>query len=133
MSKIASSKNPLLLAARSGRLNSKLNAYLTACHASTDATDGKASKKGVCERIPNLAGFCRSMGCGLSAMEELWQSFPQHADYLCAVFEDEALNAVRSLGIWTTYFKERLGVSGQSGSDEGTMPMFEHDIVEDGA
>lgn len=133
MSKIASSNNPLLSAARKGRLNSKLNAYLTECHASVDAADAKANKKGGTERIPNLAGFCRSMGCGLTAMEELWQSFPQHADYLCAVFEDEALNAVRSLGIWTTYFKERLGVSGQTGSDESATLVFEHDIEEDGA
>lgn len=132
MRKIACNENPLLTAAERGRLNAKLNRYLAECRAPPDGTDTKSQKKGY-ERIPNLAGFCRSLGCGLGAMDELRQVFPHCADYLCAVFEDEALNAVRSLGIWSTYFKEVLGVSGQAGGGDTPTYVFEHDLVEDGA
>lgn len=129
--KLASDENPLLKAAENGRLRAKLNSYLMACRA-PPMTDSKAGKKRE-ERIPNLAGFCRDLGCGLAAMDELRQRYPRHADYLCAVFEDEALNSIGSTSIWSTYFKERLGVQSEPReSNPAPTLVFEHDIMEDG-
>ena len=134
MRKIAPDENPLLLAARNGRLNAKLNNYLNECRAPPKEECNRGKRKKESEKIPNLAGFCRSIGCGISAMDELRSEFPRYADYLCAVFEDEALNSIRSLGIWSTHFKERLGVRPEQPDGDSTPAfLFEHDIEEDGA
>ena len=133
MRKIDPDKNPMLLAARRGRLNAKLNSYLDECRPPTDGTSGKGTRRTAGEKIPNLAGFCRSLGCGLSALEELRGEFPRIADYIYAVFEDEALNSIRSPGIWSAHFKDRLGVHVEAPDDSTPVLVFEHDIEEDGA
>lgn len=132
MRKIAP-ENPLLLAARNGRLNAKLNNYLNECRAPPDEECNHGKRKNAEDRIPNLAGFCRSVGCGLSAFDELLYEFPHLADYLCAVFEDEALNAIRSPAFWNAHFKERFGVHSEVPDNAAPVLVFEHDIEEDGA
>ena len=133
MRKIAPNENPLLQAARSGRLNAKLTSYLDECRPPTDENPRRKRNGAEDGRIPNLAGFCRSMGCGLSAFEELLDEFPQFADYLSAVFEDEALNAIRSPAFWNAHFKERFGTRQVPSDDTAPVLVFEHDIEEDGA
>lgn len=133
MRKIVPDENPLLTAARSGRLNAKLNSYLDECRPPTEGIPKKSTRKGAGEKIPNLAGFCRSVGCGLSAIEELRCEFPRLADYLYAVFEDEALNAIRSPAFWNAHFKERLSSHTDVSDDSTPVLVFEHDIEEDGA
>ena len=68
-------------------------------------------------------------------MSRLREAYPQHYDYLCAVMEDEVLNSARSPALLNSYLKERLGY-GDKGSTESTeqipLPIFEHDILEDG-
>ena len=122
----------LASAASSGRLEKLIRRYLKFCR---DADDGK--KGG---RFPNLAGFCRWMGCGMDSVERLRLSDPAAADYLIAVMEDEALNSpVLSPTVVSAYLKHRLAYgekspAGTSTTDCGEMRLvFEHDIAEDGS
>ena len=123
------SDNILLEAASSGKLQRLLKKYLSSCRPSPDADPKKDPG-----RLPNLAGFCASLGCGCACLDELRDEFPRLADYLCAVFEDEALNAVRSSTLWNFHFKDRLGYfGGRSNEGEGELQLiFDHDIKEDG-
>ena len=66
--------------AESGRLKKKIERYLKTCRAKDDT-----AKKG--GRFPNLAGFCRWFGCGLSAVEQLRLTHPEAVDYLIAVMD----------------------------------------------
>ena len=116
----------------SGRLDRSIRGYLKTCR----PEDGD-KKSG---RFPNLAGFCRRLGCGLSAIEQLRATHPEAVDYLLAVLEDEALNApVVSATVVGAYLKRRLSygekaLSDISSTDCGeTRLIFEHDIAEDGA
>ena len=116
----------------SGRLERVIRQYLKSCR----SEDG--SVKGC--RFPNLAGFCRRLGFGLSALEQLRSSHPEALDYLIAVMEDEALNApVLSPTVVSAYLKRRLAYGEKplpetSLADCGeTRLIFEHDIAEDGA
>lgn len=117
-----------------GKLNSYLNRYLADCRPPPDADPKKGGG-----RFPNLAGFCRWLGCGISEVEALRLSHPREADRLCAVMEDEALNtALLSPTVISAYLKRRLGYSEKaeatSGAECGEMRViFEHDIFEDGA
>ena len=123
--------NALIDAARGGVLPKRIKKYLSGCRPPADAD----SKKEI-GRLPTLAGFCSSLGCGLGAAEELAREFPEDFDYLCAVLEDEALNSARSPTLINTYLKERLryGERGDaSGADVPVQPIFEHDILEDGS
>ena len=122
----------LLTAAERGRLPRLLERYLAECHAE------QTGKKGA--RFPNLAGFCRWAGCGLSAVEALRAGNGDAADYLLAVLEDEALNSpVLSPTLTGAYLKRRLGYGEKSDAPAsqtecGEMRLiFEHDIGEDGA
>ena len=121
-------------AVESGRLERYLSGYLKSCLPSP-AADPKRDRG----RFPNLAGFCRWLGCGLSELDSLRISFPDAHDYLCAVMEDEALNnAALSPTLATAYLKRRLGYAERSeGVSEATCGemrvIFEHDISEDGA
>ena len=124
-------KKDLEGAARTGRLKKWLNEYLAECH---PAQGGK--KDG---RFPNLAGFCRWLGCGMEGMERLRLTYPDEADYLTAVMEDEALNSpILSPTIVGAYLKRRLcygekGTSPASLADCGEVRLvFDHDIAEDG-
>lgn len=126
--------NPLIRAAKKKELHAILEAYLADC---TPSSDG--SKKTV-PRIPNLAGFCRSTGCGVRAFSQFADSYPELADYICAVLEDEALTLSPSPTLLTAYLKRRLGYADKSKAEEsetetncGLMRLiFEHDIEEDG-
>ena len=130
MNKYAEHYNPLITAARKGKLCAKLKAYLAECRPPPE----QMVKRGAVSKIPNLAGFCASLGCGCACLDELRDEFPRLADYLCAVFEDEALNAVRSSTLWNFHFKDRLGYfGGRSNEGEGELQLiFDHDIKEDG-
>ena len=118
-------------AAEQDHLERWIRRYLKSCR---PETDGK--KNG---RFPNLAGFCRFMGCGMNAVEDLRLSHPDAAEYLIAVMEDEALNSpVLSPTVVSAYLKRRLAygeksISSASQTDCGEMRLiFEHDISEDG-
>lgn len=124
-------ENALIDAARGGVLPRKIKRYLSACRPPADADPKKEIG-----RLPTLAGFCSSLGCGLGAAEELAHTYPEDFDYLCAVLEDEALNSARSPTLINTYLKERLryGERVEAASSEASVqPIFEHDILEDGS
>lgn len=115
-----------------GRLDRSIHAYLKTCR--PDEGDKKSG------RFPNLAGFCRRFGVGLSAVERLRSTHPDAVDYLLAVLEDEALNApVLSPTVVGAYLKRRLSYGDKASPDVSstdcgeTRVIFEHDIAEDGA
>ena len=117
-------------AASAGRLPKLIGQYLKFCRKSEEKKGG---------RFPNLAGFCRWMGCGMDAVEQLRLTHPEDADYLVAVMEDEALNSpVLSPTVVGAYLKRRLAygeraTSASSSADCGEVRLiFEHDITEDG-
>ena len=117
-------------AAEAGRLRRLIERYLKSCRAPEEKKGG---------RFPNLAGFCRWLGCGVDALEQLKLTHPDEADYLIAVMEDEALNSpVLSPTVVGAYLKRRLAYGEkQSGAsslaDCGEVRLvFEHDIAEDG-
>ena len=117
-----------------GKLKSYLNRYLESCQPPPNADPKKGGGL-----FPNLAGFCRWLGCGISEVEALRLSHPVEADRLCAVMEDEALNtALLSPTVISAYLKRRLGYGDKSdpisGAECGEMRViFEHDVFEDGA
>lgn len=117
-------------AAEAGRLRRLIERYLKSCRAPEEKKGG---------RFPNLAGFCRWLGCGVDALEQLKLTHPDEADYLIAVMEDEALNSpVLSPTVVGAYLKRRLAYgekqsSASSLADCGEVRLvFEHDIAEDG-
>ena len=126
--------NPLLRAVKKKTLAEHLCDYLASCAPADDT-----SKKGV-GKIPNLAGFCRHLSCGVGAYLQFADTYPELADYLSAVFEDEALNFSPSPTVLSAYLKKRLGYGEKAKSDEGESEtdcglmrlVFEHDIEEDG-
>lgn len=126
--------NAMTKAAANGRLGRKLLDYLASCRPPPDADP----KKNV-GRFPNLAGFCRYLGCGLTASEELHVTHPAQYDYVCAVLEDEALNFSPSPTVTSAYLKQRLGYgekpdAAAAATECGSLQLiFEHDISEDGA
>ena len=89
-------------------------------------------------RFPNLAGFCRYLGIGVEALEEIFKDYPQSYDVICAVFEDEALNSELSPTIINTYLKQRLGYGEKAELKQAACQLpelklvFDHDIFEDG-
>ena len=118
-------------AAERGRLRKLVEQYLKACR-----PEGEDRKSG---RFPNLAGFCRWLGHGTESIERLRVSYPEEADYLLAVMEDEALNSpVLSPTVVSAYLKRRLAYGEKtpqaSTAECGELRLvFEHDIAEDGA
>ena len=126
--------NPLLRAAKKKELAGALRAYLDCCAAPTEG--GKKADR----RLPNLAGFCRSLGCGVRAFSQFAEVYPETADYLQAVLEDELLVNSPSPTLLAAYLKKRLGYADKSkdGEDETETDcglvrlVFEHDIEEDG-
>ena len=117
-------------AAENGRLRRLIERYLKSCRVPEEKKGG---------RFPNLAGFCRWMGCGIEAIDQLRLTHPDEADYLIAVMEDEALNSpVLSPTVVGAYLKRRLAygekaASVSSSADCGEVRrVFEHDIAEDG-
>ncbi len=132
----AAAQDVLQRAADEGRLPSLMDAYLLSCRLGDGEESGSSKKR---ERsFPNLAGFCRHLGCGVSSAERLRHSHPELYDRLCAILEDEALNASISPNLLSAYLKRRLGyaeakeAAGVSTSCEQLRLVFEHDILEDG-
>lgn len=128
----------LCKAAKKGRLAKLLEKYLEFCQNADGDTD--ANKKKHSSRFPNLAGFCRFLGCGLSEIDRLREEYPEDADYILAVMEDEALNCdAVGATLMSTYFKNRIGDAKKDKIDETSADcgevrvFFEHDIGEDGA
>lgn len=124
----------LMAAAKRGKLKRLLELYLKSCQ-----REGDADAKKNTATFPNLAGFCRFIGCGLAAMELLRDGNPEVYDYVCTVLEDEALRYSVSPTVMSAYLKQRLGL-GEKPGDSGTKStecgqlklVFEHDILEDG-
>lgn len=93
-------------------------------------------KKGA-GRFPNLAGFCRRLGIGVSSIKLLEGEYPEQYGALLSLFEDEALNSTQSATILSAYMKEHLGF-GEKKEGGASLPVgdikvvFEHDILEDG-
>lgn len=123
------SESALVRAAKEGSLARKLKQYVKSCRPPPDADPKKEG------RLPTLAGFCGKLGCGVSAVPELQRQFPEQFEYLCAVLEDEALNATRcSPTIVNAYLKEHFGYGEKApeADEEAVRLIFEHDILEDG-
>ena len=120
-----------LRAAEEGTLTDLLLQYLTLCHQGSRA-DPKHPI------LPNLAGFCRFLGCGTAELEELRGTHPALLDRLTAILEDEALNALLSPTLLNAYLKRRLSYADKAeeahtGAECGEMRLvFDHDILEDG-
>lgn len=116
------------------KLNSYLSGYLKACRPPPEADPKRAVA-----RFPNIAGFCRFLGCGIAEFESFRLSHPMEADYVCTVLEDEALNTqVLSPTLSSAYLKRRLGYAEKNEpTSQATCGevrvIFEHDITEDGA
>ena len=89
-------------------------------------------------RFPNLAGFCRYLGIGLSEFSEVMEKYPAECDAVLAALEDEALNLCNSATLISAYMKQRLGYGRLSAEpkyhcdSEQLELVFEHDIFEDG-
>ncbi len=90
--------------------------------------------------LPNIAGFCRSLGVGVSEFEGLRSSHPEIHSALCAVFEDEALNSRVSPSVLALYLRGRLDYGDRRGSEEEKKEVdapltvvFEHDVLDDGS
>jgi hypothetical protein len=89
------------------------------------------------ERFPNIAGFARTLGVGVSTLKKIEGRWPELYGTLLALFEDEALNSDRSATVLNAYIKERLNF-GEKREGGATLPVgdirvvFEHDIGEDG-
>lgn len=121
-------------AARRGQLGKLLEAYLSACR-----EQPSADPKHRGGAFPNLAGFCRSLGCGLDELDTLRAFDAEAADALCTALEDEALNRSPMLSptVVSAYLKRRLGYGEKteaiSGAEAGEVRLiFDHDISEDG-
>ena len=115
-----------------GKLAMHLEKYIRECKKVEDGKKGG--------RLPNLAGFCRWLGCGIGEVETLRLTHPAESDYLAAVMEDEALNTPAvSPTVVAAYLKRRLGYAEKADStavqtDCGEVRLiFGHDILEDGA
>lgn len=134
-SKCSPGQDALLAAAEAGTLPSLMDAYLQECRASGEPSKGAKHAEG---SFPNLAGFCRLLGCGVSSAERLRREHPSLYDRICAILEDEALNASISPNLLSAYLKRRLGY-GEKQESEGVTAeceqlrlVFEHNILEDG-
>ncbi len=86
------------------------------------------------DTLPNIAGFCRSLGVGVSEFDGLRRSHPDIHGILLAAFEDVALNADVPASILSLYLRGRLDYNdrGREEADAPTAVMFEHDVMRDG-
>ncbi len=108
--------------------------YVESCRPPPDSDPKKNPPK-----LPNLAGFCRFLGCGIAEFERLRKYAPDLAEQIRTSLEDELLSGATSATLLSLYLKKRLGYEeedGNAGSEisAGTMRLiFDHDIKEDGA
>ena len=111
--------------------------YVKNCKSNVNVIESKGGREKRVERFPNLAGFARSLGVGVSDIKNIEAKWPGYYGALLAIFEDEALNSDKNATILNAYIKERLNF-GEKKESGATLPMgdvqlvFEHDIEEDG-
>ncbi len=123
-------------ACRRGILGQILEEYIAACHAPLGEpapTDKKTRGSVRGDRFPNLAGFCRYLGCSTEEWLAMEKEQPEVFGRLRAALEDEALNAVMSPTVIAAYLKKRLGYDKEPTDTEGPIAVqFAHDIFRDG-
>jgi hypothetical protein len=127
-----SSKGSLLQICQEERIDELLDGYIVFCSADQNVERKKQSSK---NSFPNLAGFCRYLGIGITDLNELSDTHPKEYERIMTVLEDEALNSGLSATLLSAYLKKRLGYDTPSGSVKGSSQLeicFEHDIMEDG-
>ncbi len=114
-------------------LMESVSEYLTSCRSESAEQSPSKGKSGA-QRFPNLAGFCRHVGAGMSELRSLRARFPHEYDRLLAIFEDEALNSALSPTLLSAYMKKRLLYSEEESEATGKEVVwcFEHDIIADG-
>ena len=117
-----------------GRLSELTENYLAFCH--REKKEGATSSKKASTALPNLAGFCRYVGVGMTELEKLLSEFPRERELFLASLEDEALNSAASPTVVSAYLKRRLGYEKEPCSVRD-LPnqlkiQFEHDIFKDG-
>lgn len=113
-----------------GRLWAALEDYVCRC------VDEKVKDK---RRFPNAAGLARHLEVSVAALRQFGEREPEAYGRICAVLEDEALNADASVMLISAYLKQRLGY-GDRETEEGSSRaveeplklVFEHDILTDG-
>jgi hypothetical protein len=114
-----------------------LEEYIALCHPVQETEEAKSRSRvssNPSGRFPNLAGFCRFIGCSTEEWLAFEQEYPVPFGRLRAVLEDEALNASLSPTVIGAYLKKRLGYDKESDArgGESLTVRFEHDIWEDG-
>ena len=114
-----------------GKIVDAIGDYVLLCRKETGGNPKSAG------RIPNVAGFCRSLGVTLSDFDRLKKTRPEHHGAICAALEDEALNSQMTATILSIYLKHRLGYSEDREevgvTDSGQLRLiFDHDAFEDG-
>ena len=123
---------------RDGLLDSRVEEYIWLCHSTPThvSDDSPKSKSKTRSVFPNIAGFCRFLGTGLSDISCLAADFPVEHDRLIAIFEDEALNSEVSPTLLSAYLKKRMRYTEDARdirSDQMEVSYcFEHDIFADG-
>lgn len=128
---------PLAEAFHAGTLRHKLEEYISLCHPPAKPDEerprSRASSPST-DRFPNLAGFCRFLGCSTEEWLTMEREHPILFGRLRAVLEDEALNATLSPTLIGAYLKRRLGYDNPTDArtSEQLTVRFEHDIWEDG-
>ena len=134
-------KEPLMREGWEISLPSQLEAYLAFCREKSGEATGSRRSSGGGERFfPNMAGFCRWLGGGISLVEGLKEADPEGYGLLCATLEDEALNSSVSPTVLSAYLKRRLGYAEKDedvkrsteAECEQIRLVFDHDITEDG-
>ena len=119
---------------RLGEFGKLVDGYLLFCR--EPMGEGGASRSGRLQVFPNLAGFCRYIGTGTEALLRILGDYPEEAERLFAILEDEALNSSVSPTIISAYLKRRLGYEKETQPKRdlaGQIKIeFEHDIFEDG-
>ena len=119
---------------RRGELVELAERYVEECN--RISTDCGAEKRRT-RKFPNVAGFARSFGVGISAFKLIEEGWTDQYSAMLAVFEDEALNSEKNATVLNTYIKERLHF-GEKKEGGASVPfgdvklIFEHDIGEDG-
>ena len=133
-------ESPLEEACRRGLMRGILDEYIASCEPPCERADETQEKRVAKRRIeaqrrfPNLAGFCRYLGCNTDELLSLADSHPSELGQIRAILEDEALNASLSPTVIGTYLKKRLGYEKETDAHAvGDVQVhFEHDIWEDG-
>ena len=120
---------------REGTLFEAVDDYIRQCYSSIECEGEVKPKVKPRIRFPNVAGFCRYLGTGMSDVLTFKSEYPFEYDRLLAIFEDEALNSDVSSTLVSAYMKKRLlyAVEDAPSSAPGEVRYcFEHDIFSDG-